>query len=268
MKNISLCSLVIAILLLPVVAPSQESDSALSRQEGRLHELLVPLDESEVSAAREANDYFIKSRLYFAKRHRFVRIDKAALETSQPITISLFADTTVTVERDSIRSVENRSIRWKGKIVDPPYPISALVESGLSEGEAASLWPSVISLLIVGVAYDRDVATNQSFPSQSSRNAQGYTRPSDQSRISQSEFYSFAFDVSAPSITGAYQIRALEATPEYHLVYEIDPSKEYSIEPSTNEENERRRKAHEAYKSTLGEDPRSLWSLRHAESQQ
>ena len=229
-------------------------------------ELLIPVSQEELAQVQQSNEYFLKARLYFAKRHRIVRINESVLESDQPFIISLFPDTQITVKRDSVEIEPNTLIYWKGKIIDPPFATSALANSGFPEKEAEEIWESAVGLSIAGVVYDRDIATNQSFPARHERSAQGFKRPEDTSRIEKSAFYSVAINILSPPLNGNYKIRSLEATPDYHVVYEFDMSRRFSRKPSTDEENERKRANYEAYMKSLGEDPRNRWALRHKES--
>lgn len=216
-----------------------------------LSELLIPISPDELTQVEQSNEYFLKARLYFAKRHRIVRINETVLQSNEPFTISLFPDTQITVARESARIYPESVIHWKGKITSP---------------EATAVLESTVGLSITGVAYDRDIASNRSYPSRSERNAQGFKRPDDSSLIAKSAFYSFATDISLPSNGDGYQIRALEASPEFHIVIEVDKSREFFVEVTTDRENEKRRDAYNSYMKTLGEDPRTRWALRHEES--
>lgn len=236
-------------------------------QQSKLPELLIPLNQSEIATIRQENDYFIRSRLFFAKRHRIVRINETVLQSDEPFTISLFPNTRITVARESARIEPDSLIHWKGKITDPSVSLSTFVNTGMPEEEATAVWESIVGLSITGVAYDRDIASNQSYPSNSEKNAQGFRRPENSSLITKSAFYSFATNISLPSNGGTYQIRALESSPEFHIVLERDKSREFSVEPSTDPQNEKRRDAYNSYMKSLGEDPRIRWALRHAESE-
>jgi len=232
-----------------------------------LGELLIPISRDELAQVEQSNEYFLKARLYFAKRHRIVRINESVLNSDVAFTISLFPDTQVTVRRDSIRIDPDSLIHWKGKIIHPPVPLSTFVNSGMPEGEATAVWESIVGLSITGVAYDRDVASNQSYPSKSERNAQGFRRPENASLITKSAFYSFATtNISVPSQGDTYQIKTLQVSPEFHLVVEGDKSREFFVEPSSDPENEKRREAYYKHMEGLGEDPRLRWVLRHQES--
>lgn len=232
-----------------------------------LSELLIPISRDELAQVEQSNEYFLKARLYFAKRHRIVRVNKTVLESDEPFTISLFPNTQITVARETVRIYPESVIHWKGKITDPSVPLSTFVNAGMPEEEATAVWESTVGLSITGVAYDIDILTNQSYPSKSERNAQGFIRPNDPSLIAKSAFYSFATtNITLPSKGDTYQISALSATPEFHTVIEVDKSREFSVKPSTDAENEKRRDAYNSYMKTLGEDPRTRWALRHEES--
>jgi hypothetical protein len=231
-----------------------------------LGELLIPISPDELPQVEQSNEYFLKARLYFAKRHRIVRINETVLQSDEPFTISFFPNTQITVARESARIYPESVIHWKGKITDPSVPLSTFVNTGMPEEEATAVWESTVGLSITGVAYDRDIASNQSYPSRSERNAQGFRRPDDSSLITKSAFYSFATDISLPSNGDTYRIRALEASPEFHTVIEVDKSREFFIEVTTDRENEKRREAYYKHMEGLGEDPRLRWVLRHQES--
>ena len=247
------------------------SPGAAFSQQKEPPELLIVVDQSAIATIQQENDYFIRSRLFFAKRHRIVRVNKTVLESDEPFTISLFPDTRITVARDSIRIQPDSLIHWKGKITSPSVPLSTFVNRrmpGMPEEEAIAVWEAIVGLSITGVAYDRDISTNQSYPSKSVRNAQGFIRPDGPSLIEKSAFYAFATtNISLPSNGGTYQIRALPASPEFHTVIEVDKSREFSVESSTDPENEKRRDAYNSYMKSLGEDPRTRWAFRHAESE-
>ena len=247
------------LMILPSAADSQQSE---------LSELLIPVDRSVIATISQENDYFIKPRLYFAKRHRFVRLNEAVLRSDEPFTISLFPDTKLTVTRDSVRIRPEKSIYWKGKITNPDFPLNTFANSGMPEDEAIIVWETIVGLSIMGVAYDRDIASNQAYPANSERNAQGFKRPNDPTRITKAAFYSFAVNITLPSSGSSFQIRALEATPELHIVYEAEKSREFAVGGSAHPENERRRKEYDDYMKTLGENPRIRWALRHRESEQ
>lgn len=228
-----------------------------------LEELLIPVDESEIARIQRENDYFIKSRLYFAKRHRFVRVDHTVLENSDIFQISLFPDKVLTVSKSKLEIEQDSLISWRGQIEDPVLPLSGIHYLDMTDDQVADFHHQIHRLNLVGVNFDYEPATGRSFASRSEKNIQGFRRPSDGTLISKSAFYGFEARFSVPSFLETYKLSSLEVMPDIHLVYEVDDSKFFPHEPTTNPKYESRRQRHKEFVETLGENPQDSWAARH-----
>ena len=225
-------------------------------------ELLIPIDEDELAQVQVANDWFLKNYLYFAKRHRIVRVSRTALLSPDPITISLFPDAKISAQREQFKEVPDTTIRWVGKVVDPTARDFGLVFE--SDRQREAMIGPLTELRISGIFYDKDIATNESFVPNTEWSIKGYPRPTDPSRIEKAAHIAINAFVLSPLLDNVYKIQSLNATPEYHLVYEIDPAREYAHEPNADPileaENAARREQHRAHKEAIGESPGVTWT--------
>lgn len=225
------------------------------------NELLIPIEKDELAQVQIENDWFLKDYLYFSKRHRIVRINEAALRSTDPITISLFPDAKVTAQREQIRETPGTTLRWVGKVVDTNSNDFGLVLETDSQKEMIGL---LTELKIGGVFYDVDIATNESFVPNTDWSIKGYSRPADPSRIEKAAYLAISAFILSPALEGVYKIQSLNATPEYHLVFEFDSTREYVegelADPVLNAENTVRRERHRAHKEAIGESPGVTWS--------
>lgn len=231
--------------------------------DSRLPELFIPVIGEELSEIRSRNDYFIKAQLYFAKRHRFVRVDHTVLVNNDEFQITLFPDTTLEVARESVSIEPDTLILWQGAVVSPVNDLAPDQISDAPRERLIELYEQMYTLSLVGVSFDYEPDTGRSFAAQSDRNIEGFRRSREPKGLQKSAFFGFSNEFAIPSLDSVYKLSSLSITPDIHLVYEVDDARLYPRESTSNPKYEPRRRQHEEFLESLGENPRTEWKARH-----
>ena len=219
----------------------------------QLQELFISITPSEESAVRTKNDYFLKKHLYFAKRHRIVRVNTDLFETAVQFSIPLFDDESISVSRTKVEANSDRYIiNWHGQIADPPFPAEELTKQGVPLEESEFLHSTLFSISMAAVSHDYDLATGASTPS-------SFRKTEDNAGLHTSTFYAVAADISVPTLPSQYKLISLEMDRRYHLLIEIDPAKMFPPGPYFDAEHPElgtKRQQYADFIYLLGQDPR------------
>ena len=194
------------VLMTSIVAAQSSSGHPTNEIEASLTlELIAEATQSEVAAARARNDDHLKREvLYFAKRHRFVRMNDAKLEKADRLTIQLFDDISVTAERREFQRAPGLNV-WRGVVVDP-----------VLSGELLE-YPS-------GKPMDEDAA-RELREQQNSITIYAHILPSGVTGASTSS-RSIQLGVQIAAMENAtFVIESLKNDPLVHVVYELDKEK-------------------------------------------
>lgn len=193
-------------------------------------DLLIPVTGVELAEVRADNDYFINRHLFFAKRHKIVRVDAELLKSEESLNVGLFDGLTITIARENVHVSPGREIYWTGLITDPAFDPDYYHKGDRTTEYAHTLYVAAFDVRLSAVAYDRELTTGTAFEA-----TRGYTAPSIGSAppvFEEEAFYEVYADFSAPTLPGRYRLRALETNPEYHVLYEVDREKIYTGAPA------------------------------------
>lgn len=242
-------------------------------------ELFIPVTGSEETIVRTKNDYFLKRELYFAKRHRIVRVDSALLlQRDGPpdrITVNLFDDVKLLYEvTQPIRpSGDHRLLSFKAQLVNSPTSIDELrsLNSSLTRAGAEQVLRSIYQLSVTGRQYVHDPVRDRYWPT-FLINDHGYGCPASQGHPKQLKptaetFYAFSSEIMHPFTNEKYILTYPYSDPRYNVIWQIDPSKTIvtpddpaaAIQWSSEQlkrENEVKRRAYAEFLGYLGDDPR------------
>ena len=168
-------------------------------------ELIAEAEQSEVVAAKTRNeDHLRREILYFAKRHRFVRVNDAKLEEATRLVIRFFDDVSVTADLMEFHRTPGMNV-WRGVIVDP------VLSGQLFE------YPS-------GKPMNKD-ATREIRESQNSITIYAHILPSTV-RGSSTSRRSIQLGVQVAAMDNAtFVVESLIEDPLIHVVYELDQEK-------------------------------------------
>jgi hypothetical protein len=226
--------------------------------------LLTEVRGSEEATVRAKNEYFLKRELYFAKRHRIVKVNADVLKSEEAITIALFDGTALTLEVTSLKVDSNGFITaWEGTIPNPPISAEDLLDQVSTIEEARFLHSAMFTISIAATRYDYDEATGVSTPSYISKRTP--KQNPEQGDLSISIFYGIHANISVPTLPERYWIRSLELSPKYHLLIEVDDSKTFPPGPLYDAEHPEiaeRRRRYVDFLQSIGEDPRKAKILR------
>ena len=237
-------------------------------------ELLVPISGEEMSKVEAENAYFLKKHRYFAKQSKIVRINSEALKNAKNIHIELFGGVGLTAERHQFEEIAGREIVWTGMVTDPAFDRSRYDHG--SKEKADCQYQTDFRIRLIGRSFDREIYSGAVFESgQDFMPKQGSLVD-----IRRNDFYTVLADIRLPTLPSQYKIRALEMSPEFHILIEVDRNLEYpageisrpseavlellrrysevdenAIETTVIELKERQRK-HEEFLRDLGPDPR------------
>jgi len=241
-------------------------------------ELFIPVTGSEEAIVQAKNAYFLKKELYFAKRHRIVRINTDLLlqdeKSRAQIIANLFDDVTFTyevTERDI--KPDQLGARLRARFTNPPTGLVRdfmNVGSGMTLSAAESLLDDVYGLSILGALYVHDARRDRFWPAYLFTNyAPG--RPSSEVRPkklppSHATTYGFWSNILDPFSNDKYFLRSIPGDPQYHVVWQIDYSKTFAKPDHPGDEimwpeerrleNESNRLAHAEFLLSLGPNPR------------
>ena len=225
-----------------------------------LPELLTPVTGSEEAIVTSENDYFLKKHLYFAKRHRIVRVDLDLLESVEQFTISLFDDVSLAVEVTELDVDRDKLvIRWKGRVINPKYSFDDLNRRLQNPEDAKSLHDGLFGLSISAGQFDYDEVSGANLPSHPRRSYLGRDRRIFDARINMSKFYGVSAEFSGPTLRDNYILKTLEMGGAYHILIEVDPTKTISPGPFDDPDDPEmgvKRRQYEEFLQSLGEDPR------------
>jgi hypothetical protein len=222
-------------------------------------ELLIEVTGSEEATVRAENEYFLKKHLYFAKRHRIVRINDAALESQEAIRISTF-DRESLIVAVTKREVDRNGFTtgWEGEIAEPPFSAKELMDQVPTLEEAKLLHSSMFTVVISTARYAYDELTGAITPTRADEDPENASPRS-------SSFYGLHANISIPTLSGQYRLRSLEMDPRYHILIEDDQAKLFPPGPLYDDEHPElgvRRRQYAEFLRSLGEDPRRSTILR------
>ena len=183
---------------------------ALASWAGKLHgaELFRAIDESEWAAITEAEDDFIAMSTWTAKRYRIVQVDNTVLEQGGEFTINWFDD--------AQRPAKTRT--WKGEI--------EIVDPSAIDGQQLERYEMLDDIILVSESWDVDEEAGKATPVRRRKAATRSSPPTK--RIFPNAIRTVEGSVRSPIDRTHYIVRRLKDNPRYHIVIELDPSKNLS----------------------------------------
>lgn len=180
--------------------PETKAQSAGEANVEPVNDIVLEISQNEATVASANNEDFLRRDvLFFAKRHRFVKINHEVLEKSKRFTIRLFDDVILTVEK---RKEKHNPLftSWTGVVIDPAlppelraYPSGELLE----KDDARELYEQMHEVRI-----------------------SSFINPSDpDGKIP----HTIRMSVRVPALKSRFAIRGLENDSSVHVVYEVDP---------------------------------------------
>lgn len=238
-------------------------------------ETFRPVDDLTADRVKNYNNRFISDRLYFAKRHRIVEVDIESLRQSERSTITLFeGGNQYEIQRRQLaKSQIYGASRWVGNVV---LPDSSLSEDNLSADELEDISKSGMTLDQINsqigrvelfmLEWDVNVQTGEAIPSAERRSkalSPTQTQDSENGTYIEGAFSSLSGDIDLSAEGGGlYRIEALENSPRYHLLYEVDNSKTFgAIETGVEadgdvSEAQRKKRAYDNFVNSLPTEPK------------
>lgn len=196
-------------------------------------ELFLPVTGSEEAIARAENEYFLKKTLYFAKRHRIVRVNASLLlknsDAPGEITVNLFDDVKLRYGVTRLIDLSVGQIGFSAQLVTPPMSVGDVMREnpGLSYATAADLHNMFFELSIAGSEFVHDTVRNRYWPTSTVKEYYSHTRPGKLPKLppAAERFYAFQAEILSPDATEKYMLEPLYGNPRYHVVWEVDYSK-------------------------------------------
>lgn len=224
--------------------------------------VFFPVSQKEVGELALMNQYHVRQELFFAKRHRFVRVDHRVFLNFETFNLNFFDDLSIPVSTVERRGNLDSVVHWIGT----PSALGNSGKNPLLSDDGIELPPTQIR--VTGVSMDLDTGSGRAFPSRSAANRQGYPRPGDSTRMRYGAFMSFSgtFDARAISQPATYILKPVSIAPDIHILYEVDNSKTFreSAVSAGNRKHVDRYEKFLRFKESLGPDPSVRWAQRHA----
>lgn len=231
------------------------------------YELLTPLTESEEADARAKNDYYIRKFTYAAKRYRLVKVNSDVLMSKGPISIRLFDDVSLNAEAKSV-DIDKRTgaITWIGRLAQPGFRSEDLLDQ-LHTVEAADLvFEALTRVEIYTFLHEVDKASGANLEiliDPRELLAPAKINRFENAKNDSNQFYGVSATLIPQTTPGRYELTILGMGGPYHILYEIDESKliipdnvDGPINVTDDPERARKMREYEAFRESLGEDPR------------
>ena len=231
-------------------------------------ELLKDVDEDRIEKISDYNRHALGDAAYFAKRFRIVEVNSDLFFEAEAFIVTPFiGDSPLVLARDSLKKQPlEGSATWLGTIIDPYVPMSEfkvseeqLAQSGMSK---AQLYNTVFGVRFYMLDWDSDGQTGNAYLS-SERKKYGKVsqRPVEVPELSNIEERAFRSVSGQINLNifglGRYVLKPLQFMPKYHVIYEVDPLKKFSVPEDKTDRSlraqEQREKAqlYEDYRETL-----------------
>lgn len=243
--------------------------------------LLEPLTKSEEAVARAENHYFIREATFAAKRHRLVKVDIDLLETRGEIVIPLFDGEKMVVDFKDIKIDKvGGGFRWDGRLVQDKFTEGLFLDHlPVSNVDAAGLiFESLTEVTIIVDLYERDRKSGANLiPVTTFADAMSPNKPDRyaqrHSNANPDNILGVTATLYPQIIPGEYRLQMLGMGGPYHILYEVDPSRELIAEndvvepdgsvadafPSASENEKRKyhtlQQEIDAFRESQGENP-------------
>lgn len=237
-------------------------------------ELFLPLTEEQEEAVRRDNPYYLQKQLYFAKRHRIVRVNAGLLlspELPAELTFNFFQDYSPTFSV-TVREIGPEQVRFRVDAVhvDPGYKPEDWTSSNpeMSRASARELIRDIYTVVINGTKHVHDEARDRSWIVQNLNRAvfdgQGGVSNAKKLDASDAVYFAVGTKFHDPVLGTKYNVEPLVSDPRYSLVWETDFAKTYlksdhgeDVGEPRGGQNQSRKSDHDAFLQALGDDPRA-----------
>lgn len=183
-----------------------------------LPELLRPAEPEALVRFAGSSNYFLREQLYFAKRHRIVKIDFGVLERDRArFTVTPFDDLVIELQATRIdRSSPGGSVLWQGTILRPALAAPEQPTNDLAD---------TVDLAYRMAVRDVDATLARELQKAGERlpRTANSNRPGEGALKMRVMTMSAAWDHRA--LPSAIRIAEIEEDPRYHVIYEVDDSK-------------------------------------------
>jgi hypothetical protein len=212
-------------------APPASTPASKPAPPSALPELLIPADRVAIERFARSSNYFLREQLYFAKRHRIVKINFDVLERDGArFTVTPFDDLAVELQATRIdRSSPGGSVLWQGRILRPVVGPDLELELDDEQRDAELDLVNTVDLAYRWAVRDvrpalARVLAGDGAPVPRIANAAGAA----------SSMKGAAMKMRVMTMSAAWNLEAVPTTlriaeidedPRYHVVYEEDPSK-------------------------------------------
>ena len=199
----------------------------------RAEELLEEIDAYKVGRLAEYNSVFLQGALYFATRHRIVKVDTTLLLQGDDFTVTPFPDMApLHFKYEAIRGTED-DIYWTGRVeTDENSPLTMIALHAWDLDKSGNALHSSQNRFTHSPHWRIDESgapVLETLPAGEAGIAgpppetpQDIERQRQLQELERHAFYSVTAGFSLPGV-GRYVLTPLPYTPKYSVIYEVDP---------------------------------------------
>lgn len=214
-------------------------------------ELFIPVDHPQVQKVTDYNGNAIEIPLYFSSQHKIVKINEDLLlekDRKKTFTLSLFDGKQLTIKPMAVKERSIRRTSWRGEILYPSMgeQIEQLKQKSPKDKHIIE---SITALNLTVLSWDVDNVSGEAALASTAADISSGTRmgagliagatPETLSTVAPEDQVSKVPDImrhAFKTVSGSfrslithksYRIASLKYTPRYHIIYEIDPEKDF-----------------------------------------